>query len=280
MDGPSRSSSPATPRSAEYVIPIAAPPDVVWKAITDPKELERWFPLTASVTPGVGGGLTLRWGNIGMDELPIFAWKPNQHLQVGMPHPKDAIFAGAAPHVIHDFTLEDHGASTILRLVAHGFGADARWDQFFDGVKRGWRYELQSLRHYVEHHRGEDRAVAWVRTPIPSGAERAWATLFADGGWKPDAPIERKRRDDRYSIEAPDGTVLTGTVVISEHPKDFTGTAEGSQLNNAFLRTEVVAEADGLVLSIWLEAWGVPPTKLAAITTAWQPALDHLFSAA
>jgi uncharacterized protein YndB with AHSA1/START domain len=273
MDAHSRSSSPAIPRSAEYEIPIAAPPDVVWKALTDPKELERWFPLRATVTPGAGGTLKLRWGDVGMDDLAIFIWKPGDHLQVGMPQP-----AGA--HAIHDFTLEDHGASTVLRLVAHGFDPGARWDDFFDGVKRGWRYELQSLRHYLEHHRGQDRAVAWVRTPLPVGAERAWATLFAAGGWKPDAPIEKKRRDDRYTLEAPDGTVLTGTVVISEHPKDFTGTVEGSSLNNAFLRTEVVAEPDGLVLSVWLEAWGVPATKLAAIKTAWQPALDHLFSAA
>jgi hypothetical protein len=246
MDGPSRSSSPVTLRSVEYRIEIAAPSDVVWKAITDAKELERWFPLTASVTPGVGGALTL---------------------------------PGKRPHVIHDFTLEDHGTKSVLRLVAHGFDPNAEWDAFFDGVARGWRYELESLRHYLENHRGRDRVVAWVRTPLPVGAERAWATLFAAGGWHSDAPVERKRRGDRYSIAAPGGTALTGTVVISDHPKDFTGTAEGPSLNNAFLRTQVDTEPDGLVLGVWLEAWGVPATTLAAIEAAWQPALDNLFNA-
>jgi hypothetical protein len=99
--------------------------------------------------------------------------------------------------------------------------------------------------------------------------------LFGALGWKPDALIERKRRDDRYSIAAPDGTVLTGKVVISEHPNDFTGTAQ--ELNNAVLRAQIEAEPDGLVLGLWLEAWGVPATKLAAIEAAWQPALDNLF---
>jgi uncharacterized protein YndB with AHSA1/START domain len=266
MDARSLSSSPATRRSAEYVVEIAAPSDAVWKAITDATELARWFPLTATVVPGVGGALTLRWRNIGMDHLPIFVWKPGRHLQVGMPHPGDR------PHVIHDFTLEDHGAKTVLRLVAHGFDPDSEWDTFFDGVKRGWRYELQSLRHYLEHHRGQDRAVAWVRTPLPVDAERAWTTLFAAGGWKPDAPIEHKRRGDHYSIAAPDGTVLTGAVVISEHPKDFTGTAD-----NALLRMQVETEPEAQVLGLWLEAWGVPATKLAAIESAWQTALNTLF---
>jgi uncharacterized protein YndB with AHSA1/START domain len=121
MDAHSHSSSPDTPRSAEYVIPIAAPPDLVWKALTDPTELARWFPLTARVTPGVGGTMQLFWGDLGMDDLAIRIWKPGEHLQVGMPQP-----SGAA-RVIHDFTIEDHGASTVLRLVAHGFDPDARW---------------------------------------------------------------------------------------------------------------------------------------------------------
>jgi uncharacterized protein YndB with AHSA1/START domain len=258
MDAPSPSLSPAIPRSAEYVVQIAVPPDAVWKALTDPKELVRWFPLTAHVAPGAGGEMTLRWEDQGMDHLAIHIWNPARHLQVAMQQPS------GSPPVVHDFTLEDHGASTVLRLVAHGFDPDARWDQFYDGVKRGWRYELQSLRHYLEHHRGQDRAVAWVRTPIPMGAERAWATLFADGRFT--------RVEDRYTLRTPAGTVLTGTVVISDAPTDFTGTVDG-WLNNALLRTEVVTST---TLSIWLEAWDVPATRLAAIKTA----LDSLLASA
>ena len=258
MDAPSPLSSPATPRSAEYTIPIVVPPDVVWKAITDPKELERWFPLSAKVSPGAGGMMQLRWDDIGMDHLAIRIWNPARHLQLAMPQP------GESAPVIHDFVLEDHGASTVLRLVAHGFDPRAQWDEFYDGVKRGWRYELQSLRHYLEHHRGQDRAVAWVRTAIPMGAERAWAMLFAS---------EHMRRDDRYTFDAPDGSVLSGTVIIAEHPTDFTGTVD--TLNNAILRIEVL----GVGLSIWLEAWGVPPMHIAAIQNAWQPTFDKLLGA-
>lgn len=241
MDARSHSSSPGIPRTAEYVIAIDAPPDAVWKAITDPRELERWFPLTASVTPGVGGALTLRWGDVGMDHLPISVWKPGQHLQVGMPQPS------GAPHVIHDFTIQDHGTSTVLRLVAHGFDPDARWDEFYSGVKRGWRYELESLRHYLTHHRGLDRHVSWVRTPVESDAACGWATL---------------RRDDPYSIATPDGLVLTGTVVISEQPRDFTGTV--NEMNNGLLRIQIESESDGLVLGTWLATWGVSATCLTS----------------
>ncbi len=267
-------------RSAEYVVPIAAPPEVVWKALTDPRELTRWFPLTAQVTPGTGGEMRLRWGDQSGDDMPILVWEPARHLSVGMAKPPESVRNGDEPHVVTDFRLEETGGSTVLRVVAHGFDPDAKWDDFFNGIRRGWRYELQSLRHYLEHHRSQDRAVAWVRTPIAVSAERAWATLFGSGGWRADAPIERARRDDRYSVTAPDGTVITGTVVIAEHPRDFTGTAEGADLNNAFLRMQVDAVGGRLELSLWLEAWGVEPTRLAALQTAWQPALSRLFARA
>ena len=238
MDARSHSSSPATPRSAEYVIRIAASPDVVWKALTDPKELERWFPLTASVSPGVGGALTLRWGDIGMDHLPISIWKPSAHLQLGMPQPS------GAPHVIHDFTIEDHGTSTVLRLVAHGFDPDARWDEFYDGVRRGWRYELESLRYYLEHHRGQDRAVAWARVTHRGTAERAWEVGLASHGLK------------------------TETVLISDPPRDFAGIVEG----DALLRIQVDD-----VLGLWLAAWDMSPAKLTTIQDTWQTTLSRIF---
>ena len=41
-------------RRLEKEIEIAAPASEVWKALTESKELAKWFPLEARVTPGVG----------------------------------------------------------------------------------------------------------------------------------------------------------------------------------------------------------------------------------
>jgi len=40
-------------------IEIGAPPEAVWKALTDPEELKRWFTLDAPVKPGPGGEIFL-----------------------------------------------------------------------------------------------------------------------------------------------------------------------------------------------------------------------------
>ena len=75
-------------RSAEYDITIAASVDAVWRALTDPRELERWFPLTARMEPGAGGWFELRWGVVDEgDDWPILVWEPLRRLQIGMPKP-------------------------------------------------------------------------------------------------------------------------------------------------------------------------------------------------
>ena len=49
-------------RRLEKQIEVAASPAEVWKALTDPAELARWFPLEARVTPGERGKIFLSWG--------------------------------------------------------------------------------------------------------------------------------------------------------------------------------------------------------------------------
>src|SRR6185295_13980050 len=49
-------------RSQQHEIVIDAPPEAVWKAISDAEELTRWFVDEASIEPRVGGMFTFSWG--------------------------------------------------------------------------------------------------------------------------------------------------------------------------------------------------------------------------
>jgi uncharacterized protein YndB with AHSA1/START domain len=55
-----------TKRAADVSLEIAASIEDVWRALTDPQELRRWFPLDATVTPGEGGRMFLSWGDAWM----------------------------------------------------------------------------------------------------------------------------------------------------------------------------------------------------------------------
>ena len=50
----------AAVRSVEQVIEINAPIEAVWKALNDPVELVRWFPLEAGVN--ADGSIWMSWG--------------------------------------------------------------------------------------------------------------------------------------------------------------------------------------------------------------------------
>jgi uncharacterized protein YndB with AHSA1/START domain len=83
----------------------------VWKALTESKELVRWFPLDARVTPGVGGKIFLSWGPNCEGEAEIVAWEPGKKL------------ASKDNFALMEWTLEARGGKTLLRLVQSGFSA-------------------------------------------------------------------------------------------------------------------------------------------------------------
>jgi uncharacterized protein YndB with AHSA1/START domain len=259
-------------RSASYCVSIDAPPDVLWAALTDPRELERWFPLTAQVTPGVGGLYSLRWRDRHAgDDWPVLAWDPGRHLAVGMPKPA----SGSPPaHVVNDFVLEDHESHTVLRLVVSGFDPDAKWDTFFNGVRRGWRYELGSLKHYLEHHRGRARVVAWAHARVMDSFDDAWAAIFGPGGWTPNQSFDALRPGDRYALTAPDGLSASGTLAVMDRPTDFSGTID--ELNDALFRVQLEPSHADTMATVWVAGYGVDVDRMVALETSWQAALERV----
>lgn len=229
-------------RRIEQAIAIDAPVDAVWKALTDATELTRWFPLEASVVPGTGGVIRMRWDESYDAESAIEIWEPNRHLRIGFPHHPPVLLAT-------DYHLESDKGRTILRVVTSGFGDDADWDDWYSGVSAGWDFELRGLKHYLEHHRGEDRRVASARASLSIPRESAWDRLAGPDGW-----LAR--------------TGLTGATLHHTPPVQLVRTVD--QLNNGILRIEL--EFGNRVIA-WLATWGASPGEVDAINAEWQSSL-------
>src|SRR5262245_13668170 len=85
-------------RAVERSIDIDAPVNAVWRALVDPVELKRWFPLDARVTPGIGGSVWMQWSDGSGEGGPIEIWEPERHLRTGA--------SGNGPvHIATDFYL-------------------------------------------------------------------------------------------------------------------------------------------------------------------------------
>jgi uncharacterized protein YndB with AHSA1/START domain len=259
-------------RIIETVVEIAASPDAVWKALTDPVELTRWFPLEAQVSPGAGGRIRWSWGDPIVSEASIEDWEPPKRLvlveQTALGDHVTPEESRNAPGRVMEFTLEARAGKTVLRLVHSGFGGDADWEnELYDGVLRGWTFELRALRHYLEVHPRERRHVAWVRHPFGGSADETWRLLMSPRAFLAAGSIDGLREGDRYRVGTATGDVFEGTVAVHIPGKQFSGTVRN--MNDALLRVELEHVGPNRDVTVWLSAYGLPEADVRAFGDRW-----------
>lgn len=131
-------------------VEIDAPREKVFRALTDPRELERYVaePGGAVVETRVGGRYEFGWGeNDGPQR--IVALEPNAKLSYSWRFETE-------PETVVTWTLEAAGKKTRLILTHEGF---PDWT-LFDAYVTGWRKFLNRVKHMVEGGAGWKRAVA------------------------------------------------------------------------------------------------------------------------
>jgi uncharacterized protein YndB with AHSA1/START domain len=268
----------AKKRTFETQLEIAAPMEDVWKALTEADELTRWFPLEAKVTPGPGGSVEMGWPlqNTVWDSR-IEIWEPNRRLRsVGVPRDAGGSSEKLTPLVL-DYFLETSGGKTILRLVHTGFRSGSDWDnEYFESFHRGWDFELRGLRHYLERHRGERRAVAWARQVFQIPFDEAWARLMGPRAVLKQGSLQGLREGDHYAITAATGDVFEGIVQVNTPPKQFAGTVETR--NDSLLRVKLDPAAGGGDATVWLSTYGVPQADVDSFQKRWSDVLQQVFS--
>ncbi len=135
-------------RSQNYKISLDATPDEVFRAISEGDAITRWFAPEASVTPGVGGSVTLSWGPGMEGAAPISAWEPGKRFAWTEQH------GDGEPKVVEFLIEAAEGGKTVLRLVHSGFAEDSNFDAEFDSTTGGWTTFLRLLQFDLAEHKG------------------------------------------------------------------------------------------------------------------------------
>jgi uncharacterized protein YndB with AHSA1/START domain len=269
----------AVARDLEVRMEINAPVDAVWRALTDPTELIRWFPLEAKIEPGAGGRIWTAWGDAHRNGEEIVIWEPNRRLKTVRRSDtfSEALHGDDAARIpiTIDYQLEGKGGTTILRLVHSGFQRGTRWDEEYDGTRRGWGFELRGLRHYLERHRGTPRRAAWVRVGIDIDLVEAWSRLFGPKGLAAEGSLSGVAEGSRYALRTAEGDDLVGTVVYLGPPRDFAATVAG--FNDALLRVKVDEYGGQREAHLWLSTYGVPLERVAAFEERSEQLLRSVF---
>lgn len=140
------------------IIIIDASPEIVFKAITDPKELTNWFPDQAILEPKVGGKIKFSFykdsknTHRNMDYFPegtIIEFIPDKKISYSWEHPNIPDF----PRTVVTWELQKiENNKTRLNLIHTGFKA-AKMPNAREEHDEGWTYFLNELANYCKQKR-------------------------------------------------------------------------------------------------------------------------------
>jgi len=170
-----------------YVVEVSidAPPDAVWRAVSDPAEIRRWF----------------GWEYSGLEEEIRFIFVDHAR---AVP-PQRLEWEG-----MQTLEIVPDGSRTVVRLVSAGGLADARWEDVYDPMEEGWRTFLHQLKYYLERRAGQQR-----RTLYLSGEASAPAVVAALAAV---APGEAWQESRHQRAVAPSGADIDLVSVVSPRP--------------------------------------------------------------
>ncbi len=242
-------------RQVEITKAIDAPVDAVWRAITEARSLEQWFPVEARVTPGPDGTLWLSWGEGSQGEARIFHWEPNRRFGWGEEH--------GGVRMATDFFLESNGAKTVVRVVTSGFSDDPAWDDDFHMMEGGWKYFMSHLQVWLERHRDEPRVLSHSREQGEHSKAEAFARLARALGFS-----EPPSKEGRFAVTTIEGDRLEGSI-IALNP----GVQMGLVLENlghAMLFLEMEGKKDRAKPALWLSTYSLDEAGSSALAARMQ----------
>ncbi len=132
----------------EHRFYYSASPRAVFAALTDPKQLTKWFVGKAVVGLREGGPYRLAWtGGYSMRGRVLAVEAPRKlRIEWNDRFPGKKVRTTEAR-----FTVEKRGRGTLLTVSHRGFRSGKSWIALYGGVESGWAYYLTNLRAYLEH---------------------------------------------------------------------------------------------------------------------------------
>jgi uncharacterized protein YndB with AHSA1/START domain len=254
------------PRKIEKEIELDASPETVWRMLTDPQELARWFPLEASVVPGEGGKISLSWGPDWTGTAPIEIWEPNRRLRT--------VDSSTGQPVTVEWTIESRGGKTILRLVQSAFESGADWEnEFFDSTNYGWNFMLANLRHCLERHAGQPRLVAWPRHKVEMPRAAVYEKLTGPGGIFAEG-AQTLSVGRPYSLRAATNESWSGRVEFIVPGRGFCVTVKS--LNDALAWLTIEGAGPEHDAQFWFSTYGLPQSQVREIDNRWADELTRI----
>jgi uncharacterized protein YndB with AHSA1/START domain len=138
----------AKPPAVRQVYIFVAPPARVFAALTDAKQIPKWFAAKATVTPRKGGRYRLSWGAAYTMRGKVLDIQPSKMLRLAW---VDRLDGGKEFATEARFELAKHGRGTKLTVTHRGFKSGKKWVALHGAVSSGWAYYLMNLKSVLDH---------------------------------------------------------------------------------------------------------------------------------
>lgn len=141
----------------ERDIHIEAPPEVVWRVVTDPGELQRWFCDALEIDPHPGGFGVITFTNRATTKptkvrISVVSVEPMRLFSYRWNYP-DGEEARPGNSTLVEFRLTPERGGTRLRVVESGLDlvawSEAEKASFREGHIKGWEIHMANLRAFM-----------------------------------------------------------------------------------------------------------------------------------
>ena len=264
--------------SVREVLEIAAPPDQVWRALTNPDWMAGWL---AEQVEADQHAIRLGWGSLGLEvELEVVERREPELLVLrGRP--------GARPAQTQTVRLAAGGeGGTRVELEHGGFPADPDGDEERAGTRAGWHTQLRVLDLYLTRHAGRGRAAAAAMAPVVAPIDQIDQLLGTREGlsrWlgRLAEPALLDGEGDGFALTTAEGLRLRGAVLAAAPPRQRALAADEIDGVVVLRAIRLTPAARGPVL-VGVQAWSWRPERPAwsALSVALDRAVARLCAAA
>jgi uncharacterized protein YndB with AHSA1/START domain len=141
------------PSQIEKEILIDAPVDVVWRVVTEPDQMTRWFSERNDYELMEGAHGKIRMSARTTYNIAIEAIEPHKRFVFRWAH-ADGTPPDESNSMRVEFTFHPESGSTRLKVIESGFDtidwSDEEKRSFFDGHDHGWPGLLDRLREAIQ----------------------------------------------------------------------------------------------------------------------------------
>jgi len=133
-------------RSIRLPIFIHASRKKVFKWVSEPKRLTRWFVDSATFSPRKGGNYSFTWEGGPAHSGKVLEFVRGKRITLSWQWPGQEDLGVTKLKL----SVEPKEKGTVLRFTHSGFLKNGPWDDLYEGAIRGWTYFMMNLKSVLE----------------------------------------------------------------------------------------------------------------------------------